>query len=264
MLCFVTAPVGSHTAHVYDINGRYVATAQTEKVVEKAKIRVVGPVRGDARGGWEDAIPPGIYVLLWANAVENEGSLPSGREFGFEDVTDSYLPGDEWATTEGELGDLNGDGLEDFVFSRSWYASDDTCTVLQPRVWIQQDGGVFLDETQDRPPDLIMPGWDIELFDAEGDDDLDIFVTGFDASEYPPAALLINDGTGVFADESAARLPGFNPSAYAFVAEAARIDGNSSMDLVVMTYTFGYWDNRPFQPELWLNDGQGFFVRDRK
>lgn len=90
--------------------------------------------------------------------------------------------------------------------------------------------------------------------DIDGDGDLDMFLP--DANAATADRLYVNDGTGVFDDQAASRLP----SALASRAGAARfadLDGDGDLDLVVAN---GYMSNAPDVLNVYVNDGAGFFT----
>lgn len=92
--------------------------------------------------------------------------------------------------------------------------------------------------------------FDVDFVDVDGDGDLDIFVAeGTATVESRPNKLYINDGTGVYADESQARLP-TGPPANSVEVEFADVDDDGDLDAIVAN----------LGPEqLLLNDGDGFF-----
>jgi FG-GAP-like repeat len=114
----------------------------------------------------------------------------------------------------------------------------------------------FVDETATRFPKP--PAMDYSnqatMGDLDGDGDLDLIFAnggGFSTPGTPePQRVYINDGTGVFSDESAARL-GF--SALARGAELGDIDDDGDLDLIVA-------QDFDRQPALFVNDGAGFFT----
>jgi FG-GAP-like repeat len=89
-------------------------------------------------------------------------------------------------------------------------------------------GGAFLDATDDALPvkDPAIHSMAAEAFDAEGDGDLDIAI----AVEYDANRLLINDGTGHFADGSYL-FPDHPPGDHEDVA-VADYDADGDLDLV--------------------------------
>ncbi len=83
----------------------------------------------------------------------------------------------------------------------------------------------------------------VEAADLTGDGHLDLVISGAGQDR-----LLVGDGAGGFADETAARLPA--ESATGQDVEAVDVDGDGDLDLVVANEG-GH--------RLWLNDGAGHF-----
>jgi hypothetical protein len=114
----------------------------------------------------------------------------------------------------------------------------------------------FLDETAARFPTPDPGEWSNQLTigDLDGDNDLDIiFANGgnFSSAGTPEVQrVYINDGSGIFTDESAARLAF---SGLARGAELGDIDDDGDLDLI-LAQDF----NR--QPKLFTNNGSGFFT----
>jgi hypothetical protein len=135
--------------------------------------------------------------------------------------------------------DINGDGAPDV------YLAGDA----QDRLLIN-DRGNFRDETEARLPREAAVAQDIEFFDADGDNDLDI-VLGLEGGH----ALWINNGQGVFADESRARLP-IPGNVEARKVTPADVDADGDLDLY---FAHVSWQGRQPQDRLYINDGRGHF-----
>ncbi len=114
----------------------------------------------------------------------------------------------------------------------------------------------FVDETSDRFPNPPATDYSnqVTIGDLDGDGDLDlVFANGgnFSTPGVPEVQrVYINDGSGVFIDESATRL-GF--SALARGVEMGDIEGDGDLDLV-------FAQDFDRQPALFVNDGDGFFA----
>ncbi len=140
------------------------------------------------------------------------------------------------------LGDLDGDGDADLVIGRvssSYLALD----------LLANDGnGVFAQASANLPvlsaPDGLHTR-DIELGDVDADGDLDVVV----AASLPSNFLLLNDGSGVFADASAQVSSVTGP---AFAVELGDVDGDGGLDAV--------WGRYNQQNQLSLGVGGGTFV----
>ncbi|MGH7451387.1 MAG: T9SS type A sorting domain-containing protein, partial [bacterium] len=252
-----------HSAKVYDLRGVFIGAMQTSQPVEKLQMRILPAKKILARNGQQDNLAAGIYFVAPSNFIVNPYPASAVAGFGFENVTAKYLPQDRRSSGDVETADINNDGRIDVVFS-SYAALFDTLADYRPRLWIQTAQGNFVDETVSRLPRLNAPTLDLELFDAEGDGDVDIFLGGYAGRTYHlSAALLINNGTGVFSDESLARLPQLSNNGFVYFAEAARLDDDPSQDLVVNVAGRIDTVNHQFiKPEIWLNNGSGYFTRD--
>ncbi|MCK6544894.1 VCBS repeat-containing protein [Myxococcota bacterium] len=112
----------------------------------------------------------------------------------------------------------------------------------------------FIERSQDLPASASVPATDtldVDLVDVDGDGDRDLFVVeGTASADGRPNWLWINDGSGHFTDESAARLPPSFP-ANSTEVEAGDVDADGDLDLVVSN----------LGPEqLLVNDGSGHFT----
>ena len=84
------------------------------------------------------------------------------------------------------------------------YAVAASLLALQPLQLPALDTGpLFEDVTATHLPDLVGPSMDVGLADIDGDGDLDVIL----AIEFRANRILINDGSGIFSDETADRLP---------------------------------------------------------
>ena len=105
----------------------------------------------------------------------------------------------------------------------------------------------FLDQSLTRLPPSAAPGYAFASGDLTGDGSRDLFEAAGSASR-----LLINDGAGNFADESASRLPA---STGRFTAALLLdVDGDGDLDLVLA--------DADGANALWRNDGSGTFSDD--
>lgn len=90
---------------------------------------------------------------------------------------------------------------------------------------------------------------DVDLIDVDGDGDLDLFIVEGTASPAPRAnVLFINDGSGTYTDQTAARLP--PGAANSTEVDAGDVDGDGDLDLIIANLGAN---------QLLINDGNGVF-----
>lgn len=135
---------------------------------------------------------PGLYLGLGdGRFLELPVSLPPWQSGGFASPGSSR-PG---------FGDVDGDGLPDFLLSFRFAmpAPNDYPMYLL----LNQGAGRFAYDQSGRLPPVRVATTGGVFGDIEPDGDLDIYVGNWQGAD----VLLVNDGTGHFTDESAARLP---------------------------------------------------------
>lgn len=174
-----------------------------------------------------------------------------GRGDGrFVDASDR-LP----AMSEGNglaVGDVNGDELPDIVIGNSGEEEGG-----RNFLWLNDPDrpGWFEDRTATHLPAIGNRAQGVALADLDGDGDLDMAV----ATEAPPTRLLVNDGTGRFA-EASARLDQVTPletrEVHVFDANG---DGRPDILLLNLTSNAGEWEKDP-QARLLVQDESGRFV----
>lgn len=134
----------------------------------------------------------------------------------------------------GTTGDIDRDGDADLVLLHSDPPRADRLAVLA------NDGRGFFTPTTDVPIAQLATTL-ISLFDADGDGDLDMLLSGGLSN-----GLLVNVGGGAFRDETASRLP------FGTVwCRPADIDGDGAVDIL---------NTRTGRLEVLLNDGSGRFA----
>jgi FG-GAP-like repeat len=165
----------------------------------------------------------------------------------FIDVSSTQLPPAVANSTKADFGDIDGDGDLDAIVAN-----------LGPEQLLLNDGdGGFADATSQLPPpppflqDITV---EARFADIDGDGDLDVLLGNENPFDPSPIAggqnrTLMNNGAGVFTDETAARLPAAIDQTAAMLA--GDIDGDGDLDIIVL--------NRG-QDVVLINDGAGFFT----
>ena len=152
-------------------------------------------------------------------------------------------------TTAMVRGDVDGDGDLDLV----------TCSGDQSwrnRLYLNDGSGIFTDVTATNLPAAPFFGSSLALGDIDGDGDLDL-VIGSGSWLGGQDVLFLNNGSGVFTDVTAARLPTTTLSYNASVA-LADFDGDGDLDLLLGRGGQGLaW---LLHDSLLLNDGRGNFT----
>ncbi|MCA8942757.1 MAG: VCBS repeat-containing protein, partial [Planctomycetes bacterium] len=187
-------------------------------------------------------------------------------------ATSSRLPVDSDPTWAVALGDVDGDGDLDLVCANglSWLefcggggfgggidGGPYGCSMLyygtQNRLYRNDGSGTFHDATADRLPAATEATGAVALGDVDGDGDLDLVVgnSGLPWAD-PQNRLLLNDGSGTFADATAAMLPvdADDTGSVAF----ADFDGDGDLDIVL-----GNDPASAMPARLYSNDGAGVY-----
>ncbi|WP_262245086.1 FG-GAP repeat domain-containing protein [Parapedobacter soli] len=166
----------------------------------------------------------------------------------FRDVSDRLL-----GMSEGnglDVGDVDGDGRPDIVVGNSGSEG-------QNFLWINDPDrpGYFVDRTATNLPQVNDATQSIKLADLNGDGHLDMVV----GNEVPPNRLLLNDGTGRFAEyPDQLQLPEPLETREVLVFD---VDGDGDLDIVFanITSNAGKWDKNP-QARILINDGHARFT----
>lgn len=232
---------------IYDLNGRSVFRDSV------SRLQTLHSIAWSGKDDHNRRVPAGYY---WYRIDADGASSPSpiaspSGDLYFWDVTASRMPADSTHPWDMECGDVDNDGDVDIIIGcQEWSGPG------QLRLLINDGTGHFADETEARLSGIQARTTDIGLADIDGDGDLDMFVTDADAGQ--EGMLLINNGHGFFNDEASLRLPRDNAIIVNIVF--ADIDGDNDQDIAGVA----------FDPEvslycevrIFLNDGEGFFVKD--
>jgi hypothetical protein len=162
------------------------------------------------------------------------------------------LPGPVVWSEGVEVFDADGDDRVDVLFANGIGFSG-SGTPLAPTLLMNQTSGgpiTFADETATRlPPGFVQQAKSLTVCDVDNDGDIDvIFANAF--GNQP--SILINDGTGHFTNETAARFPVI--SLNSFGVGFGDVDNDGDIDLV--------FDDQGAKARLFINDGTGHFTNN--
>jgi hypothetical protein len=135
------------------------------------------------------------------------------------------------------LGDLDNDSDLDIIISCASFTEHGVLHNLPNKVYFNAGDGSFYDSGQDFG-DTELSGTGIDLFDLDGDGDLDALATYY----LSPNKVFLNDGSGYFSD------PG---QTFPDESTWVDLDGDGDIDIFVKDIAYGY--------KTLLNDGLGNF-----
>ncbi|GAA0877938.1 VCBS repeat-containing protein [Algoriphagus jejuensis] len=152
--------------------------------------------------------------------------------------------------------DVNGDGLDDFFFGGA--------KTFAGKLYLADRSG----KHQERPQaafvqDALSEDTDAQFFDADGDGDLDLFVTsggnesGFGSPDLADR-LYLNDGKGNFSKHTSAGFSSVTGSSS--TARVIDINEDGASDLFVGGRLIPFTYGAPASSQLWINDGTGNFT----
>lgn len=185
----------------------------------------------------------------------------------FQDESKERLPAEAYVTQDVEFGDIDGDGDLDLALAilGGWES------LFEVRLFLNDGKGFFVDETTQRiPPFLDYTIFNLSLEDVDKDSDKDMIISSLgkmiitDPHGFPldtlsgQNVLLINDGQGYFTDETEDRMPTYDDD-WTTRIRVKDVNGDDQVDLFVINIGFS-WEQA--SNRLYLNVGQGFFVRD--
>jgi hypothetical protein len=160
---------------------------------------------------------------------------------GFIDETETRLPRETSIAQDVEFFDADKDGDLDIVLGLEGGHA----------LWINEGKGVFVDETARRlPPAGNVEARKVVIADVDRDGDLDLYFAHVSwQGREPQDKLLINNGKGLFADESATRIP--QDADLTLDAAFADLDDDGDPDLAV---------GNAGSLKILANDGTGRFT----
>lgn len=179
----------------------------------------------------------------------NEGQdyfLANDGKGNFVNETSSRMPADDNTTQDIETADLDKDGDWDLVFGNE----DGN------RIYLNNGKGIFTDVTAARLPGPVgeEETRKVDIADVDGDGDADIFFSNvkFRPGKNPANRILVNNGKGVFTDETNTRYTGAN-NMHSADAVFTDLNGDKAVDLLVANIFGGY-------QQVFINDGKGIFT----
>ncbi|MCP3867526.1 MAG: hypothetical protein GY703_05390 [Gammaproteobacteria bacterium] len=179
-----------------------------------------------------DGTPELLVITDGQNLLlENDGTG------NYQIPTSASIPAASATTLDAAFADIDSDGDYDILLANSGVANS---------VWVNDGTGSFLDETSSRLPASIGNTMALETADIDRDGDIDVVTGNLDGLN----RVLINDGTGVFVDQTMERgILGPDPT---FGLQLADMSGDGVADIFVA--------NRGSQNRLWINNGLGYFT----
>jgi len=225
----------------------------------------VGDINGDALddffiGG--AAGQPGAVFVQDAKGNFRLTSQPAiASDMAAEDIGASFF-------------DANGNGVLDLIVVSGGQEFNSTDKHLAPRLY-ENDGKGNFGRLAENLPDIYVNASCVKPADVDRDGDIDLFIGGsVIPGKYgidPPSYLLINDGNGVFADNTVALLRGGNDTRVSVGmvtdAEWSDVNNDGRVDLIVvgewmpisvfLQHESGVFENRT--DELGLNHTNGWW-----
>ncbi|HFE54155.1 MAG TPA: T9SS type A sorting domain-containing protein [Bacteroidetes bacterium] len=250
-----------HTLLINDGTGHF--TDESDQRLPQENVCAGSVEFGDLNGdGAPDMAAVPLFLRLDSLSVL---IFPNDGQGHFPDSLMKRVSIEPRYTSDISIFDLDGDGDQDLVVgclpvTFITIGNDTTVTNLTGvnAVLVNEGDWQFREETLQRFPSAsddatgsLLPG------DVDGDGDLDLFVSnrGFDGREAKDR-LWINDGRGVFSDETASRLP---PAHRLWTNGGALADftGDGAPDLFLPTVAPD--SGGVARDRLLINDGRGYF-----
>jgi hypothetical protein len=182
--------------------------------------------------------------FLWLNDPARPGH--------FVDATATHLPRRDDETQDVDLADLDGDGDLDLLLANE---------VPPSRLLLNDGRGHFTDHPERLELRVPMETRQAHVFDATGDGRPDILLLNLTSNagrwdKDPQARLLVNDGRGIFRDETERRLPRNTFSVW----EGAVLDFDRDGDPDVVVGPIQVPGFVPMRLRAYANDGRGHFA----
>lgn len=234
----LVANSASQPNRLYMNNGKGFFTDETEKRLVKENDTSVHVELGDVNG---DGYPDFFVANKGRDRLFiNKGEKAPGYFY------EKILPneGMDDFTEDAIMGDVDGDGDLDIITSN--LGIGDAAGGEQNRLYINDGKGNFTDMTAQLMPQVKDPSYQVVLFDADGDGDLDLFIAEYGEK----CRFYSNDGKGKFTDMSQ-NLPDVKAECNA--ATAGDVDNDGDIDIVVSVF-------KSLPNMLLLNDGKGKFT----
>ena len=171
----------------------------------------------------------------------------------FVDQTTTRFPVQAEYTNQLTVVDIDNDGDKDIVWANGQGYST-LGALLKPRIYVNNGSGVFTDETDTRVAGITGCFRGVEAGDCDRDGDWDI-VLAQDYNRRP--LLLINNGAGVFADQTTTRLP--NITMGSSRAQFGDVDNDGDLDLLFCNSGANRFSTTG-RPRLFINGGTGIYT----
>ena len=134
------------------------------------------------------------------------------------------------------LFDADGDKDLDLYIVSGGYEFEEQSSLLQDRLYLNDGTGIFTD-ARDALPKILKSGSCVKPCDFDNDGDLDLFIGGrVIPGAYPgsPGSTLLENNNGIFSEVTMDKAPDFNKLGMVTDAIWTDINGDQSMDLIVI------------------------------
>ena len=185
----------------------------------------------------------GDLDLVMGNAGQDFYLVNDGKG-RFTDETKNRMPQDQNTTQDVQSADIDKDGDLDLLLGNE----DGN------RLYLNDGKGFFTDATSERLPLANEETRKVDMADIDKDGDVDLFFSNVDFRKGKDIAnrLLINNGKGFFADETAKRYAAVNTMHTGDIS-FADLDNDQDLDMIIANVFGGYL-------QVALNDGKGHFT----